>query len=93
MEALAAEIGARRDFHKEEAELAARAAHLATRQTLSARQLSSSLPAGRYGGYYAEAAGEKSDVVAAIREHYRPRFAMTNFPRADCRFCSYCRQA
>ena len=32
------------------------------------------------GGYYAEAAGEPADVRAAIREHYRPRFAGDELP-------------
>ncbi len=35
---------------------------------------------GVMGGYYAAAAGEPVDVAAAIRDHYRPRFAGDDLP-------------
>lgn len=36
---------------------------------------------GVMGGYYAAAAGESSEVSAAIRDHYRPRFAGDDLPQ------------
>ncbi len=35
---------------------------------------------GVMGGYYATAAGEEPEVAAAIRDHYRPRFAGDDLP-------------
>ena len=80
MEALAAEIALDETSSKEEAELAARAAHLAKADLVSQAVVEFTSQQGVMGGYYAEAAGEKSDVAAAIREHYRPRFAGDELP-------------
>ena len=80
MESLAAEIALDETSSKEEAELAARAAHLAKADLVSQAVVEFTSQQGVMGGYYAEAAGEKSDVAAAIREHYRPRFAGDDLP-------------
>ena len=80
MEALAAEIALDETSSKEEAELAARAAHLAKADLVSQAVVEFTSQQGVMGGYYAEAAGEKGDVAAAIREHYRPRFAGDELP-------------
>ena len=80
MEALAAEIAFDETSSQEEAELAARAAHLAKADLVSQAVVEFTSQQGVMGGYYAEAAGEKSDVAAAIREHYRPRFAGDELP-------------
>lgn len=80
MEALAAEIALDETSSNEEAELAARAAHLAKADLVSQAVVEFTSQQGVMGGYYAEAAGEKSDVAAAIREHYRPRFAGDELP-------------
>ncbi len=80
MEALAAEIALDETSSQEEAELAARAAHLAKADLVSQAVVEFTSQQGVMGGYYAEAAGEKSDVAAAIREHYRPRFAGDELP-------------
>ena len=80
MEVLAAEIALDETSSKEEAELAARAAHLAKADLVSQAVVEFTSQQGVMGGYYAEAAGEKSDVAAAIREHYRPRFAGDELP-------------
>ena len=80
MESLAAEITLDETSSKEEAELAARAAHLAKADLVSQAVVEFTSQQGVMGGYYAEAAGEKSDVAAAIREHYRPRFAGDELP-------------
>ena len=80
METLAAEIALDETSSKEEAALAARAAHLAKADLVSQAVVEFTSQQGVMGGYYAEAAGEKSDVAAAIREHYRPRFAGDELP-------------
>ena len=80
MEALAAEIAFDETSSQEEAALAARAAHLAKADLVSQAVVEFTSQQGVMGGYYAEAAGEKSDVAAAIREHYRPRFAGDELP-------------
>lgn len=80
MEVLAAEIALDETSSQEEAELAARAAHLAKADLVSQAVVEFTSQQGVMGGYYAEAAGEKSDVAAAIREHYRPRFAGDELP-------------
>ena len=80
MEALAAEIALDETSSQEKAELAARAAHLAKADLVSQAVVEFTSQQGVMGGYYAEAAGEKSDVAAAIREHYRPRFAGDELP-------------
>lgn len=80
MEALATEIALDETSSQEEAELAARAAHLAKADLVSQAVVEFTSQQGVMGGYYAAAAGEKSDVAAAIREHYRPRFAGDELP-------------
>ena len=80
MEVLAAEIALDETSSQEEAELAARAAHLAKADLVSQAVVEFTSQQGVMGGYYAVAAGEKSDVAAAIREHYRPRFAGDELP-------------
>ncbi len=65
---------------QEEAELAARAAHLAKAGLVSQAVVEFTSQRGVMGGFYAEAAGEKSDVAAAIREHCRPSLAGDDLP-------------
>ncbi|WP_234823231.1 glycine--tRNA ligase subunit beta, partial [Mycobacterium tuberculosis] len=64
MEILAAEIALDETSSTEEAELAARAAHLAKADLVSQAVVEFTSQQGVMGGYYAEAAGEKSDVAA-----------------------------
>lgn len=72
----------------------ARTLHLEPSHTLRAAQLCkadlvsgvvSQFPElqGVMGAYYAEKAGESKEVVAAIREHYWPRFAGDTIPSTD----------
>ena len=62
------------------AEDAARAAHLAKADLVSSAVVEFTSQQGVMGGYYATAAGENPEVSAAIRDHYRPRFAGDELP-------------
>ena len=66
---------------------AVRAAHLAKADLVSQAVVEFTNQQGVMGGYYAEAAGEAPEVCAAIREHYRPRFAGDDLPSAICGKC------
>ena len=66
---------------------AVRAAHLAKADLVSQAVVEFTNQQGVMGGYYAEAAGEHADVVDAIREHYRPRFAGDELPSGVCGKC------
>ncbi len=59
---------------------AQRAAHLAKADLVSSAVIEFTSQQGVMGGYYALAAGEEPEVAAAIRDHYRPRFAGDDLP-------------
>lgn len=59
---------------------AQRAAHLAKADLVSSAVVEFTSQQGVMGGYYATAAGEEHAVAAAIRDHYRPRFAGDELP-------------
>ena len=59
---------------------AQRAAHLAKADLVSSAVVEFTSQQGVMGGYYALAAGESPEVAAAIRDHYRPRFAGDDLP-------------
>lgn len=59
---------------------AQRAAHLAKADLVSSAVVDFTSQQGVMGGYYATAAGEEPAVAAAIRDHYRPRFAGDELP-------------
>ena len=59
---------------------AQRAAHLAKADLVSSAVVEFTSQQGVMGGYYAAAAGEDPAVAAAIRDHYRPRFAGDDLP-------------
>lgn len=59
---------------------AQRAAHLAKADLVSSAVVEFTSQQGVMGGYYAAAAGEAPEVAAAIRDHYRPRFAGDELP-------------
>ena len=65
---------------------AQRAAHLAKADLVSQAVIEFTSQQGVMGGYYAAAAGETPEVAAAIRDHYRPRFAGDELPegKAGC---------
>ena len=66
---------------------AVRAAHLAKADLVSQAVVEFTNQQGVMGGYYAEAASEAPEVCAAIREHYRPRFAGDDLPSGICGKC------
>ena len=59
---------------------AQRAAHFAKADLVSSAVIEFTSQQGVMGGYYAKAAGESDEVAAAIRDHYRPRFAGDDLP-------------
>ena len=59
---------------------AQRAAHFAKADLVSSAVIEFTSQQGVMGGYYAKAAGETDEVAAAIRDHYRPRFAGDDLP-------------
>ena len=65
---------------KDDVRNATRAAHLAKADLVSQAVVEFTSQQGVMGGYYAAAAGEPTDVAAAIRDHYRPRFAGDDLP-------------
>ncbi|MBP3885747.1 MAG: glycine--tRNA ligase subunit beta [Olsenella sp.] len=62
------------------ADLARRAAHLAKADLVTQAVVEFTSQQGVMGGYYAAASGEDPVVAAAIRDHYRPRFAGDELP-------------
>ena len=87
MEKLAAAVARGAGEDEQGVELAVRAAHLAKADLVSQAVVEFTNQQGVMGGYYAEAAGEAPAVCAAIREHYRPRFAGDELPSGVCGKC------
>ena len=87
MEKLAAAVALGAGEDEQGVELAVRAAHLAKADLVSQAVVEFTNQQGVMGGYYAEAAGEAPEVCAAIREHYRPRFAGDELPSGVCGKC------
>lgn len=80
MEDLALVIGREARVGASSASDAQRAAHLAKADLVSSAVVEFTSQQGVMGGYYALAAGEAPEVAAAIRDHYRPRFAGDELP-------------
>ena len=87
MEGLAAAVAKQVGEGDEGVASAARAAHLAKADLVSQAVVEFTNQQGVMGGYYAAAAGESEEVCAAIREHYRPRFAGDELPSGVCGRC------
>ena len=87
MEKLAAAVARGAGEDEQGVELAVRAAHLAKADLVSQAVVEFTNQQGVMGGYYAEASGEAPEVCAAIREHYRPRFAGDELPSGVCGKC------
>lgn len=87
MEGLAAAIAAQAGEDERGVAASARAAHLAKADLVSQAVVEFTNQQGVMGGYYAAAAGEPAEVCAAIREHYRPRFAGDELPSGTCGRC------
>lgn len=83
IEKLAAAIAEEAALDVQTAEDARRAAHLAKADLVSSAVIEFTSQQGVMGGYYAKAAGENDQVAAAIRDHYRPRFAGDELPQGD----------
>lgn len=83
IEKLAAAIAEEAALDAQTAEDARRAAHLAKADLVSSAVIEFTSQQGVMGGYYAKAAGENDQVAAAIRDHYRPRFAGDELPQGD----------
>lgn len=80
MEDLALVIAHEARIGADSASDAQRAAHLAKADLVSSAVVEFTSQQGVMGGYYAAAAGETPEVAAAIRDHYRPRFAGDDLP-------------
>lgn len=80
MEDLALAIAREAHIGADAASDAQRAAHLAKADLVSSAVVEFTSEQGVMGGYYASAAGEAPEVAAAIRDHYRPRFAGDALP-------------
>ena len=80
MEDLALAIAREARIGADAASDAQRAAHLAKADLVSSAVVEFTSQQGVMGGYYAAAAGEAPEVAAAIRDHYRPRFAGDALP-------------
>ena len=80
IEQLALAIAAEARYGAQVAADAARAAHLCKADLVSSAVVEFTSQQGVMGGYYAKAAGETDEVAAAIRDHYRPRFAGDALP-------------
>ena len=80
MEDLALAIASEAHLGAHAASDAQRAAHLAKADLVSSAVVEFTSQQGVMGGYYAAAAGEAPAVAAAIRDHYRPRFAGDELP-------------
>ena len=83
IEKLAAAIAEEAALDAQTAEDACRAAHLAKADLVSSAVIEFTSQQGVMGGYYTKAAGENDQVAAAIRDHYRPRFAGDELPQGD----------
>ena len=81
MEDLALAIARETHLGAHAASDAQRAAHLAKADLVSSAVVEFTSQQGVMGGYYAAAAGEDPAVSAAIRDHYRPRFAGDELPQ------------
>lgn len=66
---------------------ARRAAFLAKADLVTQAVVEFTSQQGVMGGYYAKASGESDDVAAAIRDHYRPRFAGDDLPEGTVGRC------
>ena len=80
MERLAVEVATEAGADEQAVADARRAAHLAKADLVSQAVIEFTNQQGVMGGYYAAAAGEGDAVCAAIRDHYRPRFAGDDLP-------------
>ena len=80
MEDLALAIAREAHVGASSASDAQRAAHLAKADLVSSAVVEFTNQQGVMGGYYAAASGEAPEVAAAIRDHYRPRFAGDELP-------------
>ena len=87
MEGLAAAVATQSGQDDAGVAAASRAAHLAKADLVSQAVVEFTNQQGVMGGYYAAAAGESPEVCAAIREHYRPRFAGDELPSGTCGRC------
>lgn len=87
MEGLAAAVATQSGQGDAGVAAASRAAHLAKADLVSQAVVEFTNQQGVMGGYYAAAAGESPEVCAAIREHYRPRFAGDELPSGSCGRC------
>ena len=87
MEGLAAVVARQAGQDDDGVSAASRAAHLAKADLVSQAVVEFTNQQGVMGGYYAAAAGESDEVCAAIREHYRPRFAGDELPSGICGRC------
>ncbi len=87
MEGLAAAVAEQAGEDERGVAAAARAAHLAKADLVSQTVVEFTNQQGVMGGYFAAAAGEAPEVCAAIREHYRPRFAGDELPGGTCGRC------
>ena len=87
MEGLAAAVATQSGQDEAGVAAASRAAHLAKADLVSQAVVEFTNQQGVMGGYYAAAAGESPEVCAAIREHYRPRFAGDELPTGTCGRC------
>ena len=87
MEGLAAAVATQSGQDEAGVAAASRAAHLAKADLVSQAVVEFTNQQGVMGGYYAAAAGESPEVCAAIREHYRPRFAGDELPSGACGRC------
>ena len=81
MEDLALAIAREAHLGAHAASDAQRAAYLAKADLVSSAVVEFTSQQGVMGGYYAAAAGEDPAVSAAIRDHYRPRFAGDELPQ------------
>lgn len=81
MEDLALAIAREAHLGAHAASDAQRAAHLAKADLVSSAVVEFTSQQGVMGGYYAAAGGEDPAVSAAIRDHYRPRFAGDELPQ------------
>lgn len=80
IERLAAAIAREAGVEEQTALDAQRAAYFAKADLVSSAVVEFTSQQGVMGGYYASAAGENAEVAAAIRDHYRPRFAGDGLP-------------
>ena len=80
IEKLAAAVASAAGADAQTAADAVRAGHLCKADLVSSAVVEFTSQQGVMGGYYAAAAGENDEVAAAIRDHYRPRFAGDELP-------------